>query len=77
MNETETKRTNSQCGKVYRYMREFGEITPQDAMRFGCYRLAARISDLRKRGVEINRRMREVNTADGGTARVAAYSLAE
>lgn len=75
MNETERK--NSQNNKVYRYMKEFGEITPQDAMRFGCFRLAARISDLRKRGVEINRRMREVNTADGGKARVAAYSLAE
>lgn len=75
MNETERK--NSQNNKVYRYMKEFGEITPQDAMRFGCFRLAARISDLRKRGVEINRRMRDVTTADGGKARVAAYSIAE
>lgn len=73
MNERQT----TQCGKIYRYMKEFGEITPQDAMRFGCYRLAARISDLRKRGVNINRKMREVRTAEGGTARVAAYSLAE
>ena len=71
------ERQSSQCIKVYRFMQEFGEITPQDAMRFGCYRLAARIADLRKRGVAINRKMRDVITMDGTKARVAAYSLAE
>ena len=39
---------------VYEYMRRHGVITAADAVReLGVYRLAARIADLRRRGVDI------------------------
>ncbi len=44
-----------QCKKVYDHMREHGSITAYRAMRdYGCYRLAARINDLRKMGYAIH-----------------------
>lgn len=37
-----------------RHLRDYGSITPLDAMReYGIMRLASRISDLRKGGVNI------------------------
>ena len=37
----------TQCEKVLEYMKEFGSITPIEAMQdIGCMRLAARIADL-------------------------------
>lgn len=49
---TSTKPT--QCDRIMQYMHQHGSITALDAMReFGCMRLAARINDLRKRGIEI------------------------
>ena len=38
---------------VYTYMSQYGSITALDAVRFGCLRLAARIHDLRQRGLRI------------------------
>jgi hypothetical protein len=47
-------------------------LTPQDALRrFGCFRLAARVKDLKRAGHVIATEIIEV---DGG-ARVARYSL--
>ena len=56
-------------------MKERGGITQADATAFGCTRLAARISDLRRRGERIRSEMRKVMTRDGGTAWVSQYSL--
>ena len=45
----------TQCEMILRHMKEIGSISPIDALReYGCMRLAARISDLRKQGHEIN-----------------------
>ena len=39
----------TQCEKILRYMRDVGPITQLDAAKeFGCYRLGARIWDLKK-----------------------------
>ena len=65
-----------QTDKILRYMEVMGEITQRDAYRMGIYRLASRINDLRKDGVEIKTEMREVTNADGSKSRVAVYSLA-
>ena len=47
-----------QTDKILLYMQTEGEITPLDALReFNCMRLAARISDLRKAGHKIGRRI--------------------
>lgn len=44
----------TQCEKVLRHLREFGTITPMDAIReYGCLRLGARICDLRRDGHQI------------------------
>lgn len=44
----------SQCADILRYMEETGGITQAEAIaEFGCYRLSARISDLKKRGIPI------------------------
>ena len=49
----------TQCDKVLAYMKEFGSITQLDALHdLGCMRLASRISDLRKQGIAIGRRMK-------------------
>lgn len=46
-------------------------LTPQDALsRFGCFRLAARIYDLRTEGMTIHTEM-----VDVGDSQVARYTL--
>lgn len=40
----------SQKIKILRWMQNKGSITPQDALTFGCMRLAARIKNLRSDG---------------------------
>lgn len=48
----------TQCERVLKYMRDFGSINPLQAMGdLGVMRLAARVSDLRKEGHKISRRM--------------------
>ena len=44
----------SQCVQIKKYMEEHGSITQMEAVNeFNCYRLSARINDLRKIGVKI------------------------
>lgn len=45
----------SQKLKILEYMKEHGAITPMEALsEFGCFRLSARIHDLRAMGYSIN-----------------------
>ena len=66
----------TQSSKILRYMDEHGSITPKDAMRFGCMRLAARIKDLRTAGHEIQREMVSMKDEDGTIIRYARYRKA-
>ena len=53
-------------------------ITPMQALeKFGCMRLASRISDLRQMGYVISREMIAVKNRDGETCHVANYKLME
>ena len=53
-------------------------INPMQALeKFGCMRLASRISDLRRMGYEISREMIAVRNRDGETCHVANYKLVE
>lgn len=53
-------------------------ITPMQALeKFGCMRLASRISDLRHMGYVISREMIAVKNRDGKTCHVANYKLME
>jgi len=64
-----------QTKRVADFLTKKGRITPRDAMRFGCWRLGARIYELRnEHGFSINSRLKTVRTRDGVT-RVAEYSL--
>ena len=57
---------------VLEYLEKFGEITPLEALSaIGCFRLAARIADLRAEGHEIARTMSK------GKKQYAIYSLKE
>lgn len=54
-----------------------GSITALEALReFGCYRLASRISDLKREGLNITKTTEEsVSAVTGKTARYARYFL--
>lgn len=66
----------TQAELVLEYMEEFGSITALDAIRdLGVYRLASRISDLKKMGVPIDRKMELVPNRYGKKSNVARYSL--
>ena len=68
----------NQCDLVLEYMRDFGSITPIDAMReFGCMRLASRIADLREQGYAIGRRMKTSKNRYGKDVSFAEYYLIE
>lgn len=63
---------------ILQYMREHGSITAMDAVRdFGCMRLAARISDLRWDGHDIETVYESGKNRNGETVRYARYYLHE
>ena len=68
-----TKATQTQ--RVLDYIREFGSLTAIEAVRdLGVMRLAARISDLKKDGVDIISEQQAVRNRFGETCYVARYS---
>lgn len=68
----------TQTDRVLMYMRDFGSISPVEAMRdLGCMRLAARISDLKKKGYVIQRDMVSSSNRYGDEVRYAMYRLVE
>jgi len=72
---TEAEKANSkptQANRILRYLQAGHRLTPLDALElFGCFRLAARVHELRREGWEINERT--VETASG--KRIAEYSM--
>lgn len=66
----------SQCELVLRYMRDFGAITPVDAIReFSCLRLGARIWDLKHAGHKITSELVSSKNVYGQPVHYARYSL--
>ena len=62
----------SQRLKIKKWLEDGKTLTPIDALeRFGCFRLAARIDDLRREGLEIETKFQH---KDG--KRFASYELA-
>lgn len=64
-----------QCKEVLKYIQWHGSITQADAIKFGCFRLASRISDLRQEGVPIASNREEVIKADGSKTHIARYYI--
>lgn len=68
----------SQCEEILEYMREYGSITPFDAIRdIGCMRLASRIADLKRRGVKIKKTTARGRNRKGKPVHYAKYELME
>ena len=68
----------TQCEMIINYLDTYHSITPLEAMRdLGIYRLASRISDLKKQGRRIKTEMVEVETRNQGKTRIAKYSWAD
>lgn len=66
----------SQCNKILHYIETEGSITPLDALReFGCMRLASRISDLKRLGYPITRKMETAKNRAGEPVRYARYRM--
>ena len=62
--------------KVYNHLKHIGPLTPREAMTlYGCYRLAARVHDLRCDGIDIDTTMIEDVDRFGEPCRYASYSL--
>lgn len=66
---------DNQCEKILAYMREHGGITQRGAIQLGCYRLSARIHDIKKRGKKVVTTPIRVMNADGSYSTVAFYKL--
>lgn len=61
----------SQVNLIWSALKRGEKLTPITALRkYGCFRLAARIQDLRDNGVPVNTTMVKI-----GESRVARYSL--
>ena len=68
----ETHKRPTQAGRILAYLREGQRITALEALElFQCFRLAARVHELRREGWNIIERT--VETASG--KRIAEYSL--
>jgi hypothetical protein len=70
--EQETHRRPTQAGRILEHLRAGNRITALEALdAFGCFRLAARIHELRNQGWQIEERTVETR----GGKRVAEYSM--
>jgi len=68
----------TQCERVLDYMKRFGSITSAEAMLdIGVYRLAARVSDLRKEGYKIKAVTESGKNRYGEATSYKRYSLEE
>ena len=66
----------AQADRILNYMkRHENGITQREAIYLGCYRLSARIWDMKKAGHVIATEVVEVPSTDGSIARIARYRL--
>lgn len=66
----------TQCEKIHRHLQDYGSITPVEALQeYGVMRLAARIKDLKMRGVAIQSRSATGKNRYGERVRYSVYSL--
>ena len=64
------------CDLILQHLKTYGSINPKEAENmYGCMRLAARIKDLRNRGVAIDTEIVPGLDRNGGKTRYAVYRL--
>ena len=65
----------TQAQEILAHLQRNGEISQLEAFReYGCWRLASRISDLKKAGYAIGRRMEQYVNGNGRTVQYAVYT---
>lgn len=68
----------TQNEKILRHLKDIGSIEPMTALReYGIMRLASRISDLKKQGYHIEKRMVKAQNRYGEAVSYAEYRLME
>lgn len=68
----------TQCERILRHLQDYGSITKAEAVtEYGCYRLGARIWDLKAKGVLIKSETVTGKNRYGERRSFARYSLAE
>lgn len=73
---TMANRRPKQSERVIRYIQDFGSITQRDALNdIGVFRLASRISELKKDGWPISSKMEPVKNRYGETCHIKRYFL--
>lgn len=78
MGTLRNKHTKSQCTKIIDYMNRHGSITQLEAANaIGCYRLSARIYDLKDHGYAIRKIMCVKKNEEGNTVQYAKYMFEE
>jgi len=66
------KQTTSQSAKVLYHLENYGSLTAIEALElFACFRLAARINDLKEAGHDIQMEMKKMKNGK----KIAVYSL--
>lgn len=73
-----TGHTISQAQLIYKHMLEHGSISQRDAViHYDCYRLSARIADLKAKGIQIKKENVKSKNKYGHHVSYARYSLKE
>lgn len=68
----------TQCDRILSYINEQGSITQLEALKeLGCFRLASRINDLKRKGYNIRKNMITVKNRYDEPVKVARYALEE
>lgn len=66
----------TQCERIIRHLNDFGTITSREAMlEYGIYRLASRISDLKKQGYHFDVKFESAKNRYGERTHFAVYRL--
>ena len=66
-----------QTDRVLAYIQEYGSITQLEALNLGVFRLASRISDLKRQGYPIAGKMEAVKNRYGEKCYIKRYSVRE
>lgn len=68
----------TQCERIIRHLNDYGTITSRTAMlEYGIYRLASRISDLKKQGYQFDVTFESEKNRYGESTSFAVYRLKE
>ena len=68
----------TQCERIIRHLNDYGSITSREAMlEYGIYRLASRISDLKKQGYRFDVSFESMKNRYDEMTHFAVYRLAE